>query len=579
MKTRYILSALAAFSLLLTGCVESLPGDLDAIQVDKSYVSIPEAGGDGTVKVTCAEAWSVYTDENNTIPNWLTVTPMSGSGDATMTFHAAGTPSYREATIKIKVGDKFQHITVAQGVNMVSEATCAQVIAGPDGKNFIVEGVCVSIANTQYGNWYLEDATGQIYIYGTVDAEGKYNWSSFGLEEGDVVKVKGPKTTYNGTVELVDVKVINVTKSLVQLVSGAESSLESDGGLFNVRLVSKGGNLAIDIPEAAKEWLSIASLDVIPGVPDPTFPTIARPDTTVVTFQAAANEAGPRLATISYSSTIYDMDKKEISSSTVTSLVSQAGLSGTELVPFTVSEAVAYAQKLGGESTKDFYVKGIVSRIANNGAFGSYGNSTFFLSEDGTFDGTDDKNFNKEVTFEAYRVLYFGNQKWVPGTNVGQVAVGDEVVICGKLTVYNGIAETSGNKAYVYSVNGVKEETNGLGNLAFPFNSAGAKASFDGGAKGNVFVQGKISKIANNGLFSAQYGNASFYISEDGESHSDDFEAYRVLYLGNRKWVEGDTQIAVGDDVIIKGPLTKYNTTYETVQNKGYIYSLNGKTE
>ncbi len=573
MKTRYILSALAAFSLLLTGCVQSLPGDLEVIQVDKSYVSIPEAGGDGTIKVTCAEAWSVYTDENNTIPNWLTVTPMSGSGDATMTFHADGTPSYREATIKIKVGDKFQHITVAQGVNMVSEATCAQVIAGPDGKNFIVEGVCVSIANTQYGNWYLEDKTGQIYIYGTVDAEGKYNWTSFGIEEGDVVKVKGPKTTYNGTVELVDVKVVSVTKSLVQLVSGGEASIESDGGPFEVGLVSKGGSIAIDIPAAAKEWLSISGIKVVPGVPDPAFPTIAVPDTTVVTFQATANEAGPRLATISYSSS------KDGNTSTVTSLVSQAGLSGTELVPFTVSEAVAYAQKLGSESTKDFYVKGIVSRIANNGAFGSYGNSTFFLSEDGTFDGTDDKNFNKEVTFEAYRVLYFDNQKWVPGTNVGQVSVGDEVVICGKLTLYNGIAETSGNKAYVYSINGVKEETNGLGSLAFPFKPAGAKACFDAGFKGSVYVQGIISKIANNGQFSAQYGNASFYISDDGVYHDDDFEAYRVLYLGNRKWVEGDTQIAVGDEVIINGPLTKYNATYETVQNKGYIYSLNGKTE
>ena len=53
-------------------------------------------------------------------------------------------------------------------------------------------------------------------------------------------------------------------------------------------------------------------------------------------------------------------------------------------------------------------------------------------------------------------------------------------------------------------------------------------------------------------------------------------------YVGNRKWTEADPQIAVGDVVIIYGPLTyfaKYSV-YET-QGKGaaYIYSLNGKTE
>ena len=53
-----------------------------------------------------------------------------------------------------------------------------------------------------------------------------------------------------------------------------------------------------------------------------------------------------------------------------------------------------------------------------------------------------------------------------------------------------------------------------------------------------------------------------------------------ATYLGNQKWVDGDDQIAVGDKVVIYGPLTKYKTTYET-QGKGaaYIFSLNGKVK
>lgn len=58
-----------------------------------------------------------------------------------------------------------------------------------------------------------------------------------------------------------------------------------------------------------------------------------------------------------------------------------------------------------------------------------------------------------------------------------------------------------------------------------------------------------------------------------------DFEAFRVLYMGNRKWADGDKQVKVGDDVTIYGPLTVYNGVAETPANKAYIVSLNGATE
>jgi hypothetical protein len=50
--------------------------------------------------------------------------------------------------------------------------TCAEVIAGPDSKTYQVTGTVTAIANTTYGNWYLTDKTGTIYIYGTLDAKG-----------------------------------------------------------------------------------------------------------------------------------------------------------------------------------------------------------------------------------------------------------------------------------------------------------------------------------------------------------------------------------------------------------------------
>ena len=95
-----------------------------------------------------------------------------------------------------------------------------------------------------------------------------------------------------------------------------------------------------------------------------------------------------------------------------------------------------------------------------------------------------------------------------------------------------------------------------------------------------VFVKGVVSELVKGG-FGADYGNGSFFLSDDGTKYGDpakDFEAYQVNWVGNKKWVEGFDQIAVGDAVIIYGPLTKYNTTYETQgKSAAYIFMRNGK--
>ena len=96
-----------------------------------------------------------------------------------------------------------------------------------------------------------------------------------------------------------------------------------------------------------------------------------------------------------------------------------------------------------------------------------------------------------------------------------------------------------------------------------------------------VYVKGKISSIANNGTFTGggTYGNASFYISEDGSSDGT-FYVFRTLYLGNKKYESGQTDIKVGDEVIICGKLMNYRgNTPETVAGSSYLYSLNGKTD
>lgn len=78
------------------------------------------------------------------------------------------------------------------------------------------------------------------------------------------------------------------------------------------------------------------------------------------------------------------------------------------------------------------------------------------------------------------------------------------------------------------------------------------------------FVKGIIHKVQTTFEASGTYGNATFFISDDGQASDDDFECFQIYYLGGRQWKSGDKEVAVGDEVIVYGPLTLYNTTPET---------------
>ena len=90
-----------------------------------------------------------------------------------------------------------------------------------------------------------------------------------------------------------------------------------------------------------------------------------------------------------------------------------------------------------------------------------------------------------------------------------------------------------------------------------------------------LYVKGKVLSISE---ISASYGNASFILSDDTEG-TNKFTAYRVKGFNNQK-ITDEKMIKVGDDVIICGKIVNYKgNTPETVQNTGYIYSVNGKTD
>ena len=125
-------------------------------------------------------------------------------------------------------------------------------------------------------------------------------------------------------------------------------------------------------------------------------------------------------------------------------------------------------------------------------------------------------------------------------------------------------------------------ETTGKGTLESPYTVADILAVVSAMEAGKVseqdyYIKGTISSIKYT--FSAQYGTATFNISDDG-SKEKEFTCYGVLTLENKAWVEGNIQIEVGDEVIICGKVVNYNgTTPETSNKNAYTYSINGKTK
>ena len=393
MKLKYFIPSLVAVvAAMFTGCSDDNdPTYLDEIRVSQSYVALSTGGGSTSIDIEAAGAWTV-----SGAPAWLTVSPASGTGNGTITFSADAAEG-RTAEVLITCEGKTQRINIIQGIAQVSNATCAEIIAGPDSKTYRVTGVVSSIANTTYGNWYLKDATGEVYIYGTLDAKGaEKNFLSLGLEVGDEVTVEGPKTTYNGTVELVNVTVIKINKSLIKfdgfVVNDEPTTdpLEVEGGEMTALLTCKGTGVAVEIPADAKSWLGVVSSTV--GA-NPT-----------VTFRAAANEGGDRETTVVFKTT--DGKKEYTSQATI----KQKGA----IVQCSIADFLAAAV-----GNTQYRLTGVITKVAG----AAYGNV-----------------YIKDYSGETY-VYGIGSKGDFEAKGL---KVGDVVTLVGKRGEYKGTAQMTG---------------------------------------------------------------------------------------------------------------------------------------
>lgn len=90
------------------------------------------------------------------------------------------------------------------GPKSVSVAEFLEATVG-DGETYQLTGEITSITNTQYGNFYLKDESGEVLVYGLDFGESGIDWTGGeNLNVGDTITITGTRGEYSGKAQVND---------------------------------------------------------------------------------------------------------------------------------------------------------------------------------------------------------------------------------------------------------------------------------------------------------------------------------------------------------------------------------------
>ena len=245
---------------------------------------------------------------------------------------------------------------------------------------------------------------------------------------------------------------------------------------------------------------------------------------------------------------------------------------GTKDAPLTVAQALETINALAdnGTTAQDAYVAGKITKIKTADAdIAKYKNIDYIIS-----DGTN------ELT--VFRGKNGDNTDF---TEAGQINVGDDVVVLGKLTKFVKDGNTTPEVAqgnYIVKLTkgsgGGDSNAKGTGTQADPFNIAAAIAKCkevgETASTEKYYIKGIVVK---GGKVSGGYGNVSFDMG-DTKDATDLFKAYQVAGTDGEKLADG-YEVKAGDEVVIYGPVVNYkgNTPETPGKSAAQIVTINGK--
>ena len=525
MKLNRLFLTLAAIAATAVSCVKDELAQLDEVQVSQSYIALPTEGGSIDVTVTATDSWEI-----TGIPEWLTVAPASGvAGKTVVTFSAEATSTTNESVLKLLCSGKTQLLTVLQMAEKIELpiSTCAEVNAAEDGPTFKIKGTITAIENTTYGNMYVTDETGSVYIYGTLYEGAEKQFSKYGVEVGDIVVVEGPRGSYKGSPQLVNATILEIEKSLIKVesVDPETAELPIEGGILTVTLTAKGDGVEVVIPEENKSWISVSGMNV-------------SGTSAVVSFNIAENAGGDRSSELSFKTTKSGKEYTAVTS------FSQKGA---------IIEATAAEINAAADGDTQYRITGYVSKVANtqygnlyirdhSGEVFVYGTNDFANTgiEEGdiitvvgpktSHNGPQMKNVTlenridvKDIDLASFKALADDSETWYRIS--GTVAESTEPNPTLDLETYGNLALTDGtNEVYVYGV------VPGWGGASKLFGTLGVK------------LGDKLTIVCHKASFTKDeytlhQASKAFYVSHETPA---DPEAPLGTYESNVKYTLGD---------------------------------------
>ncbi|MBO4671996.1 MAG: BACON domain-containing protein [Bacteroidales bacterium] len=625
MKLNKIIFAIAVPVLALLAACQPESDVLSQISTDKGVYEIGAAGGDITVKLFSTEDWTAKVAPATSLDevDGITVSPASGSAsdkEQTVTIKVPNNAGYNRAALVSFLGSRLSSaVTVSQpGAEgeRVLKVTCAEFLEkSVDASVFYeITGTVTKITDEYYNDFWINDGTVEgdgVYTYGLFESKGasriNYYMQQMDIREGDILTMRATRSAYNGQPQAGSAYYVSHEKSKTPSIALGLEKYEAGatGETFELPVTS---NVVTWTLSADVDWLSFD-------------PATGNASTTVkVTVAAGPDAEGTiTLAAAGLESKTCKVIRSAVPVLTVSEIL---GLEKGALLSTKPSLVVAKTTKgfVISDGTKAVYV-------FDNGANAvAIGDMITFKGSKTVYNGVHEieKVSNLAVESNGNAVTY-PNPKYVVDYAAEYTAEEAEfVTICGKLKVsgnylnveLEGVDSASKMGSIVYPVDDLNAKSfdgkdiiiNGYFNgwsggnkylnviaVSIAEYTPGAKGTYTnpyrpseiapilgGGTKisGNVFVTGKVSKIASQ--FSSGYGNAQFWISDDGAFKSDpnqDFEAYNAWYLGNRRWVEGDQTVSEGDVVVLYGEVTYFskNSVAETNGKRAYVHTINGQ--
>ena len=184
------------------------------------------------------------------------------------------------------------------------------------------------------------------------------------------------------------------------------------------------------------------------------------------------------------------------------STVAPAG-EGTADSPYNVAKALSITTALAADTpTEEVYVAGTIVGTPNIDT--TYGNATFFISDDGTENGK----------FTIYRSYYFNGDKY---TSTSQLKAGDKVVLLGKLINFKGNTPEMNTGGKLISLNG---QTSGG-------NTGGETGGETGGTTSSITIEGTTVTAVNAGV-TAGTVTATIDLNTIGQENATDATTYSL---------------------------------------------------